>query len=56
MNLYYLRYFVKLAQVQHYTKAAQQLCITQPSLSHAIAQLEKELGFRYLKKAAAIRL
>mgnify|MGYP001857249901 CR=1 FL=1 len=40
MNLYYLRYFVKLAQVQHYTKAAQQLCITQPSLSHAIGQLE----------------
>lgn len=25
-------------------KAANALCITQPSLSHAIAQLEKELG------------
>ena len=44
MNLFYLRYFVTLAQVQHYTKAAEQLCIAQPSLSHAITQLEKELG------------
>lgn len=51
MNLYYLRYFVKLAQVQHYTKAAQQLCITQPSLSHAIAQLEKELGVPLFEKS-----
>ena len=32
MNLFYLRYFVTLAHVQHYTKAAEQLCITQPSL------------------------
>ena len=44
MNLFYLRYFVTLAHVQHYTKAAEQLCITQPSLSHAITQLETELG------------
>ena len=44
MNLFYLRYFVTLAHVKHYTKAAEQLCITQPSLSHAIAQMEKELG------------
>lgn len=44
MNLFYLRYFVTLAHMQHYTKAAEQLCIAQPSLSHAITQLEKELG------------
>lgn len=50
MNLFYLRYFVTLAHVQHYTKAAQQLCITQPSLSHAIAQLEKELGLPLFEK------
>ena len=30
MNLFYLRYFVTLAHVQHYTKAAEQLCIAQP--------------------------
>lgn len=50
MNLDYLRYFVKLAEVQHYTKAAEQLCISQPSLSHAIRQLEAELGVRLFEK------
>lgn len=43
-NLYYIKYFVTLAEYKHYTKAANALCITQPSLSHAVAQLEKELG------------
>ncbi len=43
MNLYHLRYFVELAHTAHYTKAAEKLCIAQPSLSHAIAQLEEEL-------------
>lgn len=50
MNLFYLRYFVKLAQVRHYTKAAEQLSITQPSLSHAISQLEAELGVQLFEK------
>ena len=50
MNLFYLRYFVKLAHIGHYTKAAEQLCITQPSLSHAISQLEKELGLPLFEK------
>lgn len=51
MNLFYLRYFVTLAKVQQYTKAAEQLCITQPSLSHAIFQLEKELGLPLFEKS-----
>ena len=33
MNLQQLYYFRKLAEVQHYTKAAKALYITQPSLS-----------------------
>ena len=36
MNLYHLRYFVTLARMEHYTRAADLLAITQPSLSHAI--------------------
>ena len=36
MNLFHLRYFVTLAEMKHYTKAAEKLCISQPSLSHAI--------------------
>lgn len=51
MNLFYLRYFVTLAHIRHYTKAAEQLCISQPSLSHAIAQLEKELGLPLFEKS-----
>lgn len=50
MNLYHLRYFVTLATLQHYTKAAEQLCISQPSLSHAIKQMEKELGVPLFEK------
>lgn len=44
MNLYYLRYFVVLAKMEHYTRAAAKLNITQPSLSHAISSIESELG------------
>ena len=44
MNLYHLRYFMVLAEMQHFRKASEKLCITQPSLSHAISQLESELG------------
>lgn len=51
MNLFYMRYFVTLARVKHYTRAAEQLCITQPSLSHAISQLENELGVPLFEKS-----
>ena len=50
MNLYHLRYFVTLAHLEHYTKAAELLAITQPSLSHAISSLEKELGVKLFEK------
>ena len=43
MNLSQLHYFKKLAEVLHYTRAAQELFITQPTLSGAISSLEKEL-------------
>ncbi len=39
-----------MAQFQHYTKAAQFLCITQPSLSRAMASLEHELGVPLFEK------
>lgn len=50
MNLYHLRYFVTLAKFQHYGKAAEELAITQPSLSYAISSLEKELQLRLFEK------
>lgn len=39
-----------MAHFQHYTKAAEELLITQPSLSHAIASLESELGVSLFEK------
>lgn len=51
MNLDHLRYFVKLSELRHYTRAAEQLCISQPSLSHAISQLESELGVPLFEKS-----
>lgn len=53
MNLQQLYYFRKLAEVQHYTKAAKALYITQPSLSDSIDSLEHEFPFPYSRKRAA---
>lgn len=50
MNLYHLRYFVTLAKLEHYGKAAEKLKITQPGLSHAMASLEDELGVSLFEK------
>lgn len=44
MTLNQLAYFSTLASCQNYTQAARLLFISQPSLSYAIANLEKELG------------
>ncbi|MBU0278582.1 LysR family transcriptional regulator [Gemella sp. zg-1178] len=50
MNLFHLKYFIKLAELEHYTKAAKELNITQPSLSHAIASLEEEINVKLFEK------
>lgn len=50
MNLNHLYYFATLAKEEHYTKAAQKLSITQPSLSNAISLIEKELGTYLFEK------
>lgn len=51
MNLNQLRYFSVLAKTEHYTKAAEELSITQPSLSHAMTTLEQELGTHLFQKS-----
>ncbi|MFB5676737.1 LysR family transcriptional regulator [Paenibacillus terreus] len=44
MELLQLRYFQKVARMEHMTKAAEELRIAQPALSKTIARLEDELG------------
>src|SRR5260370_36108688 len=44
MDLLQLRYFRIVARLEHMTQAAQELYISQSSLSKTIAHLERELG------------
>ena len=44
MELRVLRYFLTVAMKQSFTKAAEQLHITQPTLSRQLAAFEEELG------------
>lgn len=50
MNLSQLYYFRKLAEIEHYGKASKELFITQPSLSNAIGNLERELGVQLFER------
>ena len=44
MDLRQLRYFLDLCETEHLTRSAAHLCITQSTLSHALKQLEDDLG------------
>ena len=44
MELRKLRYFLTVAKEQSFTKAAEQLHITHPTLSRQLAAFEEELG------------
>lgn len=46
MELRVLNYFLAIAREENFTKAAQQLHVTQPTLSRQIADLEHELGVK----------
>lgn len=44
MNLQWLYYFTTIAELEHYTKAADKLRVSQSNLSHAMKDMEQELG------------
>lgn len=50
MTLLQLSYFVSLAETPHYTRTAELLHVSQPSLSYAISELEKDLGVKLLTR------
>lgn len=51
MNLEQLRGFLEVARVGHFTRAAETLHLTQPSLSRQIASLEHDLGSELFHRA-----
>jgi LysR family hydrogen peroxide-inducible transcriptional activator len=50
MNLRALQYFVKLAELQHFSKAAQACFVSQPTLSTQVMKLEEELGVQLVER------
>jgi LysR family hydrogen peroxide-inducible transcriptional activator len=51
MNLRALQYFVKLADLKHFSKAADACFVSQPTLSTQIRKLEDELGVQLVERS-----
>ena len=47
-----LEFFIALAKAQHFGHAAQEIGVTQPTLSAAIKQLEEQLGVMLVKRGS----
>ena len=57
MTVQQLKYIVTVAETGSITEAAKQLFISQPSLSNAVKEIEKEIGIAiFLRSHAGITL
>lgn len=57
MNIIQMKYFITAARTLSFTKAAQQLYITQPALSRQILSMEKELNLQlFIRTGRNVRL
>ena len=45
MNLRQLQYFKTIAELEHYTRAAEKLYVSQSNLSHSIQELEDSVAY-----------
>ncbi|MEA2676984.1 MAG: hypothetical protein QOJ81_1125 [Chloroflexota bacterium] len=52
MDLRQIKYVEVVARVLNFTRAAEELHVAQPALSHSIAKLEAELGFRLFERTS----
>jgi DNA-binding transcriptional LysR family regulator len=52
MNLTHLKTFVAVAELRHFARAASICNVSQPAVSHQIAQLERDVGAKLLNRTA----
>ena len=50
LTLRQLQYFVALAELRHFGKAAEKSCVTQPALSMQMKELEEALGMQLIER------
>src|SRR5712671_251408 len=56
MELRQLRTFAAVADLRHFARAASLCNLSQPAVSHQIAQLEEEMGAKLLNRARRVSL
>lgn len=56
MELRHIRYFIRVAELLNFTRAAESLYVSQPTLSIHMQQLEEEIGCPLLERGRPLRL